>query len=741
MSSGDFDGDGQADVVGMETPGTYGGTKTRIHYFDASGEPRGTWTVATELGQPTVTNLFADQRADLAYSTGALGILSGEADGSLIHETYPSYYLSTAGVRLFPVLETRIDEGVPFLILAARDGKHGLFVTDAATNSLVRVADLPAGSEALAAEPIVADLRNDDERYPCFDVVLAYRGALELLLVAACERDLKTGQVRWRNAAEVTRIALGAAAPIDRGLLVADFDGEGHRDLMVGTMSGPHAAFGNGESFTPLRPFPIRSIPPQNSFVTMPIAAGQFIGDAAADLVLPDRLMMAVAGPSENERGYRAIWNNLGSPWSDALVADFNGNGKPDVVVASATGIDLDFFNGTGGESVSASTVPTTGSARQLAAGDFDGDLISDVAFVQRGSRSAGEDELSIAFGNVAGAPSAPVTAARLAGIEQIAPFFADPGSLSSLTVINDQPNAEGNATSALSLLIGNGNRSLPCPIELSTFADDGSIQNANSMALTVGSFIDRSRRDLLALGYYGDFLGDDFGMWLLPDVASRRSPPRSLGRRLDLPIRPLLLVNAVPELAIRMAAGDLDNSGLDDVVIVAPDVSGTRCIAASASVPGGSGFVLREPITFDDLCVRGTELALADLDRDTFLDVVLLLGDASVRTRLMVLWGDGSGTLRADRLSLIAQGNDAPAGFTLFRSTPGAPLGLAYVTERGVRLVSTDGARRFEETALPTELEQGTGITAADVNGDGIVDLVVADAGTVRVLRAELVE
>jgi hypothetical protein len=261
-------------------------------------------------------------------------------------------------------------------------------------------------------------------------------------------------------------------------------------------------------------------------------------------------------------------------------------------------------------------------------------------------------------------------------------------------------------------------------------------------MALTVGSFVDRSRRDLLALGYYGDFLGDDFGMWLLPDVASRRSPPRSLLRRLDLPIRPILSLNAVPELAIRMAAGDLDNSGLDDVVIVAPDASGTRCIAVSAGVPGGSGFALREPITFDELCVRGTELALADLDRDTFLDVVLLLGGASsVRTKLMVLWGDGSGILRADQLSLVAQGNDAPAGFTLFRSTSEAAVRLAYVTERGVRLVSTDSARRFEEIALPTELEQGTGITAADVNGDGIVDLVVADAGTVRVLRAELVD
>ena len=87
--------------------------------------------------------------------------------------------------------------------------------------------------------------------------------------------------------------------------------------------------------------------------------------------------------------------------------------------------------------------------------------------------------------------------------------------------------------------MIGSGDRSLPCPIELSTFAADGSLETAVSMAVTVGSFTDRSRRDLVALGFYGDFLEDDFGLWLLPDVASRRSAPQSLGRRLDLPHPP----------------------------------------------------------------------------------------------------------------------------------------------------------------------------------------------------------
>jgi len=36
-------------------------------------------------------------------------------------------------------------------------------------------------------------------------------------------------------------------------------------------------------------------------------------------------------------------------------------------------------------------------------------------------------------------------------------------------------------------------------------------------------------------------------------------------------------------------------------------------------------------------------------------------------------------------------------------------------------------------------DLEDGTGVAAADVNGDGVLDLAVADAGNVSILLARL--
>lgn len=135
---------------------------------------------------------------------------------------------------MIPVLETCIDDAIALLILTARDGNFGLFRTDGASSTLDRVADLPAGIEAMAAEPVAGDLRGDDARYPCLDVAFAYRGTSEVLLVAACDRDRETGQVRWRDSAEITRLML--EAPAVDGAFAGRIGTGRHLELM----SGPH---------------------------------------------------------------------------------------------------------------------------------------------------------------------------------------------------------------------------------------------------------------------------------------------------------------------------------------------------------------------------------------------------------------------------------------------------------------------------------------------------------------------
>ena len=158
--------------------------------------------------------------------------------------------------------------------------------------------------------------------------------------------------------------------------------------------------------------------------------------------------------------------------------------------------------------------------------GDLDGDLVNDLAFVELLDLSRREERIAIAFGRGAGAPEVPVPAANLENVEQLASFASDPRtSLASLVLIFEQQNAAGNLERALGFLIGSSDRSPASPIELTTFAADGSLDSTTGLSLTVGAFIESGRMDVMPLGMKR--LRDpysttsEFRMWLVQDLAA----------------------------------------------------------------------------------------------------------------------------------------------------------------------------------------------------------------------------
>lgn len=746
LIAGDFDGNGSHDVVGLERPVSQGFTKARIHYFGDRGEPIGTYTSEKLMGTPTVSDVTRDSRSDLVYSFGSILVVAGEANRSLLTETYPSYLLGEFPSRVLFVTEQAVDMKPGIVVFGRLGPDDGIFVFDPTSPFLRPVVELEAGVDALAADPMLGDIFEDDAAFPCTEFVLAYRDAREFSVYSLCEAG-PDGLLHWKSTPYVEIVRLDPPALIERGIVVADLDGDGHLDVIVGTDVGPYVAYGDGQELGSARPH----IPMLDEHVApdaMPLAAGDITGDRIADLVYPEGLVVSI--PTETEGGepsYATIRPRYGPRWSEARFADLNADGFLDVACASNTGLDIDFFNGTGTIAINRFTIPTQRPTEHLAVRDFDGDLVDDLAFVELRDPSRNTEQISIAFGQKSGGPEAPVPAAHLEDVEQIAAFADDPTStISNMIIVYSQTTGGLETEYALSFLVGSSDRVPASPVELTTFAADGSVQDSTSAALTLGSFRDPNQLDVMpfALAYRGGDLADaPPEMWLLENITEKSHSPQFIGWNLDERTRPIGGPSSTNEISARLAAKDLDGDSLDELVFVAPsDDAEALCIVNVASVSGEPPVLeLRDAVALDTPCYE-TVVEIADLDADEAPDIVVLVGELKQGPREpLVLWNDGQGRFSSEDSTSIATGGDNARSFTAFRAFDGSTL-FALVTEQSLRTLRPLGADRAfgDERTLGT-LELGSGVVAADVNGDGIVDLAVADAGSTRIFHAELLQ
>jgi len=742
LVSADFDGDGRDDVISQEHPTVLGLANIRAHYFDREAAPARTWTSSVALSTPVPLALSGHSRASLAHTRyGSVGVLTGEDDGSLISEALPSYFVPQAQARVIAVYDDPIRDSSAILVLTGLDGRHGLYRQSLSDERIELVVELSYGPEALAAPPASVHLFEDAERFPCRDVVLAEQGSREVAVYSMCERAADTGVVDWRQDAGEVVLPLDPPASITQGLVVADLDGDGHLDLIVGSEAGTYVAYGDGETLGALQPTALLPADGGDA-MPMPLAAGDLSGDGRADLVLPTGVAMSDPESSPRSLRYSTGWSQPTAPFTEAVVADLNRDGKLDAAAASSHGLGITFFNGSGSSRLNPFTIATDHPVAQLGVGDFDGDLIDDLSFVQLAATPGMEEQASVAFGNPSGAPSAPRTVARLRDIEQIAPFRSDTEtSVSFLALLYGARDREGRDGSALAFFLGNTDRDLPSGVELSTFSEDGSLATARSLGVTAGSFSAPGSTDLLVLATDSSRSLAMHDLWLIPDIASGRADLVRLGWGFAPDLQPVLDLDTTPELAATLGAGDLNGDGLDEALLAAPDGTRTRCLLSSARVDPSAErrLTASPPVVLEDPCEQDTQLSVVDLDGDGAFDVVILLGAPGHARKLLALWGDGSGELDASQLTTLSPKGVSPSAFALLRHGTDDATWIAYTTADAVKLLQPAAERRFEDAGVLATLEHGTGIVAADVDGDTVTDLVVADAGTVRVLRAML--
>lgn len=803
VESGDFDGDGQSEIVSV-TP-----TELGIHFLDELGNQQARSDVNGAAIVPAIGQLTGDNLADLVVLRselgGGLNVLRGRRDGTLQPTAYSPFEVGNvdAEVVILDAMETRLPIGEDILNI---HGDEMLMLAEdlmfTASESVDLLLKLPGPVANLAGHPAVGNLDERKLQSPCEELALAYHGANSVWVYTPCFRDgavLKWNRYSGDENSPPSRtlppVRLPAGRTISSGVKLADFNGDGHLDMLIGAEptqssncfgdSELFAAFGVGDgtfhsdlSALPASDGDGNAVSLGNSVVcSMPLALGDLNADGVVDIVLSDQILVSETGGLGTGplggAAYILATANFEGGWTSAVVADMNANGVPDVVTTTAGSNTIDFYNGVGDGRLNRYQLQARGEPSELTVGDFDGDLVNDLAFKERGPHGnvgAGVetgDSLSIAFGNGFGGPGEPVSMGRLARIDRVVSgnveeLFAD--GIADLLVLS---TSETSDSRSIALLTGSSDRQLVSPFFLDS---DGSTLPVRAV---VGEFTGDDHNDIAVLASSTDsFETGSFTnrVWVLPSTGEAAIDSASVFA--SEPVETL----ESGENALT-AALDLDGDGIDELV----------AFVSSGTTSGGvliighvvdNGFTLESPqftdesYYFDPLgnvtggpvpgvpdpidpdgttssgyVVYNGQLLVQDVDGDGRKDILALglaaAGDDGIpEPKLVYFKNEGNGTLDVSKRVVFENPGDIePGSFALTQADTDAAPEVVLLGAEGGWVADFDfGQKKLINARHLPAIRGGSSVVSSDYNGDGVPDLAVAGESGVQVFLGKAV-
>ena len=526
---------------------------------------------------------------------------------------------------------------------------------------------------------------------------------------------------------------------------IADVNKDGHADLVVANQcldgscasGGVSVLLGNGNGT-----FQAAQSYASGGLTAVSVAVGDFNGDHRVDLVVANQCQSNgncngnvgvllgngrgtfQAAQSYSSGGYRGV---------SVAVGDFNGDHRMDLVVANQCqgtadcdigSVGVLFGNGDGSFQPAQNYVSGGNNTAAVAVSDLNGDGSTDLVLANQcqTASNCNDGSISVFLGNGDGT----FQPAQNYISDGVFAFSVDSGDWNGdgkadLVVVN-QCQTGSDCNGNVTVLLGNGDGTFQAPPSYDSGgyeADSvaaGDLNGDGNLDLVVANLCQSSNCNRGNNGSVSVLLGNGDGTF----QAAQGYATNGFG-------------------SSSVAIGDFDGDGNADVV-VANQCSTSDCKSGgSVSVLLGNGKgKLRAAQTYSSGANTALSVAIADLDRDGHLDLAIAnqCQDSSCQNGVVgVLLGNGDGTFRAAESYASAGYDTDSVAVGDFNGDGNPDLVLASQCQDsscqngGVSVLLGNGDGTFQAAqSYGSGGAQADSVAIADLDGDGIADLVVSN-------------
>ena len=159
LVSGDFDGDGRSDLITREPTDAALRGKPTLHYFDERGALAESRPFPKPVAEPYVGDIDGDHVSDFVFTTFYIGAMFGRADRSWVPQTFSSYLVRDAHLRIVGIVDRGVVSGDTSVVaLTTLAGETGLFVPGSAGTLRLAARDRANQRQVLPRERVAREV-------------------------------------------------------------------------------------------------------------------------------------------------------------------------------------------------------------------------------------------------------------------------------------------------------------------------------------------------------------------------------------------------------------------------------------------------------------------------------------------------------------------------------------------------------------------------------------------------------